>query len=50
MNLFLNPQILWALALLPLLGLWLGRKGARPAVTYSSIETAREVARTPRSR
>jgi len=50
MNLFLNPQILWALALLPLLALWLGRQGARPAVTYSSIETARQVARTPRSR
>lgn len=48
--LFANPRILWALALLPVLALWLGRKGARPAVTYSSIETAREVARTTRSR
>jgi len=50
MNLFLHPQILWALALLPLLALWLGRKGARPAVTFSSIETARDVARATRSR
>jgi Ca-activated chloride channel family protein len=50
MNYFQNPQLLWALALLPLFALWLGRKGSRPAVTYSNIETAREVARTPRSR
>ena len=50
MNLFLHPQILWALALLPLLALWLGRKGARPAVTFSNIETARDVARVTRSR
>jgi Ca-activated chloride channel family protein len=50
MNLFLHPQILWALALLPLLALWLGRKGARPAVTFSNIETARDVARATRSR
>jgi len=50
MNLFHNPQVLWALLLLPLLALWLGRKGSRPAVTYSNIETAREVARTTRSR
>jgi Ca-activated chloride channel family protein len=50
MNIFQNPHLLWALALLPLLALWLGRKGNRPAVTYSNIETAREVARTTRSR
>ena len=50
MNLFLHPQVLWALALLPLLALWLGRKGARPAVTFSNIETARDVARATRSR
>jgi Ca-activated chloride channel family protein len=50
MNIFQNPHLLWALALLPLLALWLGRKGSRPAVTYSNIETAREVARTTRSR
>jgi Ca-activated chloride channel family protein len=50
MNHFQNPQLLWALALLPVLALWLGRKGRRPAVTYSNIETAREVARSTRSR
>jgi Ca-activated chloride channel family protein len=50
MNHFQDPQLLWALLLLPLLALWLGRKGRRPAVTYSNIETAREIARATRSR
>ncbi len=50
MSLFENPHLLWALALLPVLALWLGRQGARPAVNYSSVATAREVARTTRSR
>jgi Ca-activated chloride channel family protein len=47
---FQNPQLLWLLALLPLLALWRGRRGPRPAVTYSSIEAARAVARPTRSR
>ncbi len=47
---FQNPQLLWSLALLPLLALWLGRKGRAPAVAYSSVETARAVARVSRSR
>jgi Ca-activated chloride channel family protein len=50
MNHFQDPQLLWALLLLPLLALWLGRKGRRPAVAFSNIETAREVARSTRSR
>jgi Ca-activated chloride channel homolog len=47
---FQNPQLLWLLMLLPLLALWRGRTGPRPAVVYSSVEAAREVARTTRSR
>jgi Ca-activated chloride channel homolog len=45
-----NPHLLWLLALLPLLALWLGRHGAQPAVVYSSIAAARPLARSPRSR
>ncbi|HEX4457738.1 MAG TPA: VWA domain-containing protein [Polyangia bacterium] len=45
-----NPHLLWLLALLPLLALWLGRQGAQPAVVYSSIAPARVVARVTRSR
>lgn len=47
---FHNPQVLWLLALLPVLALWLGRRGPRPAVAFSSLESARAVARTTRSR
>jgi Ca-activated chloride channel family protein len=50
MSFFHNPQFLWALAVLPMLALWLGRKGVRPAVNYSNVAIVREVARTPRSR
>ena len=47
---FLHPHLLWLLALVPLLALWRGRRGARAAVAYSSIETARRVSRATRSR
>jgi Ca-activated chloride channel homolog len=47
---FLNPELLWLLALLPLLAVWRGRKGRVAAVEYSNIEIARTVARETRSR
>lgn len=47
---FLNPELLWLLALLPLLALWRGRKGRVAAVEYSNVEIARTVARETRSR
>jgi Ca-activated chloride channel family protein len=47
---FLYPQLLWLLLLLPIIALWLGRKGRVAAVEYSSTAVAREVARETRSR
>ncbi len=47
---FLNPEILWLLALLPLIALWRGRKGRVAAVEYSNVEIARTVAHETRSR
>jgi Ca-activated chloride channel homolog len=47
---FLYPELLWLLALLPLLALLRGRRGTVAAVKYSSAEIARQVARETRSR
>ena len=47
---FLYPQLLWLLALLPLLAFLLGRSGRVAAVRYSSADVARQVARETRSR
>jgi Ca-activated chloride channel family protein len=47
---FASPVFLWALLLLPPIYLWRGRRGARAAVGFSSVETAREVAREVKSR
>ena len=47
---FLYPQFLWLLALLPLLALLRGRRGAVAAVQYSSAEIVRRVSRDTRSR
>jgi Ca-activated chloride channel family protein len=47
---FLYPQLLWLLALLPLLALWRGRRGPVAAVEYSNADIARQVARETRSR
>src|SRR5215472_16457601 len=47
---FLYPELLWLLALLPLLALLRGRHGTVAAVKYSSAEIARQVARETRSR
>jgi Ca-activated chloride channel family protein len=47
---FLQPDWFWALALLPLVVLWRGRRGPVAAVEYSDISLAREVARRTRSR
>ena len=47
---FLYPQLLWLLALLPLLALLRGRRGTVAAVKYSSADIARQVARETRSR
>ena len=47
---FLQPEWLWALAVLPLILLWRGRRGPVAAVEYSDVSLAREVARRTRSR
>lgn len=47
---FQNPQLLWLLALLPVLALWRGHKGPRPALAFSSLQAARAVALRTRSR
>lgn len=46
----LYPQLLWLLALVPLLALLRGKRGPVAAVQYSSAEIARQVARETRSR
>ena len=45
-----HPQLLWLLALLPLVALLRARRGPRAAVRYASVDALRAVARTPRSR
>lgn len=47
---FLHPELLWLLALLPLLALWRGRKGQTAAVQYSNVETVRQISRSTRAR
>jgi Ca-activated chloride channel family protein len=47
---FLQPEWFWALALLPLVMLWRGRRGPVAAVQYSDVGLARAVARRSRSR
>jgi Ca-activated chloride channel homolog len=47
---FLHPELLWLLALLPLLALWKGRLGKATAVVYSSAENARRLAGARRTR
>ncbi|HTQ02550.1 MAG TPA: VWA domain-containing protein [Polyangiaceae bacterium] len=47
---FASPVFLWALVLLPVVYLWRGRSGRRAAVGFSSVSTAREVAREVKSR
>ena len=47
---FLQPEWLWLLALLPVAMILYGRPGRVAAVQYSSLEVARTVARTARSR
>ncbi len=47
---FLQPEWLWALAALPVIFLWRGRRGPVAAVEYSDVGLARDVARRTRSR
>ncbi|HVW67597.1 MAG TPA: VWA domain-containing protein [Steroidobacteraceae bacterium] len=47
---FLQPEWFWALAVLPLIVLWRGRRGPVAAVEFSDVSLAREVARGTRSR
>jgi len=47
---FLQPEWFWALAALPLVVLWRGRRGPVAAVEYSDVSLARDVARRTRSR
>jgi len=46
----LQPQWLWLLALLPLVLLWRGRRGAVATIEYSNVSLARRVARDTHSR
>jgi Ca-activated chloride channel family protein len=47
---FLQPQLLWLLALLPIVMLLRGRRGPVAAVEFSDVGLAREVARRSRAR
>lgn len=47
---FASPQLLWLLALVPLVYLLRGRRGSGPALGFSSVATAREVSKEVRSR
>ena len=47
---FLQPEWFWALAVLPIIVLWRGRRGPVAAVEYSDVSLAREIARRSRSR
>jgi Ca-activated chloride channel homolog len=47
---FLQPDWFWALAVLPFIVLWSGRRGPVAAVEYSDVSLARELARRSRSR
>jgi Ca-activated chloride channel homolog len=47
---FLQPEWFWALAGLPLVILWRGRRGPVAAVEYSDVSLARDLARRTRSR
>ena len=47
---FANPQLLWLLLALPLVALLRARRGPRAAVMVGSIDTARTIARSTRSR
>ena len=47
---FLQPEWLWLLALLPLVPLWLGRRGAVAAIRYSDVALVRAAANATRSR
>lgn len=38
-----SPAFLWLLLALPLLAIWLGRRGAGPALRYSSVDTIRHI-------
>jgi Ca-activated chloride channel family protein len=47
---FHTPELLWLLCALPVLAVLRARRGPRAAITYSSIEVAREVAHSTKSR
>ena len=47
---FHHPELLWLLALIPLFSLLLGRRGAAPALTFSSISLAASLATAKRTR
>lgn len=47
---FMHPEILWALAAIPLLALIRGRRGLSAALRYSTLEIARDIGRSRKSR
>jgi Ca-activated chloride channel family protein len=47
---FLQPELLWLLALLPIVLLLRGRRGPVAAIEYSDVSVARELARKSRTR
>jgi len=47
---FANWAILWLLLALPLIAIWLGRRGQAAAVQYSSVETVRRLGASRRTK
>jgi Ca-activated chloride channel family protein len=47
---FLHPELLWLLTLIPLFSLLLGKRGAAPALTFSSISLAASLATAKKTR
>ncbi len=47
---FLHPEFLWLLTLVPLFALFFGKKGAAPALTFSSISLAASLASAKKAR
>jgi Ca-activated chloride channel family protein len=50
MTRFLEPEMFWLLALLPLIMIWRGRRGPVAAVEFSDVGLARQVSRRTKSR
>lgn len=47
---FESPEFLWLLLLLPLIAIWLGRRGKAAAIEYSSVETLKRLGATRKTK